>query len=501
MMFDPGLFPKDILAAVLSQKDPEQAVYLVGGAVRDAVLGCTSHDLDFACDQGARQLARRTAKALNGAFYMLDEMRETARVVLGEGDKRYILDFAIFRGRDLAEDLRGRDFTLNAMAVGLDDPAQLIDPLGGAGDLQEHHLRLCSPTSLEDDPLRALRAVRMATQFDLKIGDPLAKAIRSTAGALSHVSMERQRDELFRSFELPRAADAIRLLDELDLLPLLLPELSALKGITQSTAHRLDAWEHSLAALRWAQALIELFAGDTQETPEDSPLRDVVKGLGGFRPAFREHFAASFVPGRPRAVLFAFAALYHDAAKPNTRVLDNEGKVHFYTHEQAGAEMVAARARELMLSNAETAYLHMLVKEHLRVSLLSQAQAVSRRAIFRFFRDTSDVGVDLCVLSMADILAKYDADLPVGEWRHRIDICNQLLSAWYDRDNPVVHPPRLVSGEELMAHFHREAGKWVGDLLAALEEEQAQGTVKDKEQAFYFASTWLKQYGKIDSKE
>ncbi|MGD0709321.1 MAG: phosphohydrolase, partial [Anaerolineaceae bacterium] len=208
MAFDPGLFPKDILEAVLAQKDSRQTVYLVGGAVRDALLGHASHDLDFVCDRGARQIARRTANGLQGAFYMLDEAREMARVVLGEGDKPYILDFAVFRGRNLEEDLAGRDFTLNAMAVELGNPTQLIDPLDGAGDLRERRLRLCSPTSLEDDPLRVLRAVRMATQFDLKMDEELTQFLRESAGLLQSVSMERQRDELFRSFELPQAADA-----------------------------------------------------------------------------------------------------------------------------------------------------------------------------------------------------------------------------------------------------------------------------------------------------
>jgi tRNA nucleotidyltransferase/poly(A) polymerase len=503
MAFDPGLFPKDILEAVLAQKDSRQTVYLVGGAGRDALLGHASHDLDFVCDKGARQLARRTANGLQGAFYMLDEAREMARVVLGEGDeKRYTLDFAVFRGRDLEDDLAGRDFTLNAMAVKLGDPTQLIDPLDGARDLRNRRLRLCSPTSLEDDSLRVLRAVRMATQFDLKMDEELRQSLRDAAGFLQRISMERQRDELFRIFELPKAADAIRLLDALDLLPLLLPELSALKGVTQSTAHRLDAWEHSLAALRWSQMLVELLTGKANEaSAKESPLRAAVETLESFSPSFMEHFSSSFVPGRPRASLFAFATLYHDVAKPNTRILDDEGRVHFYTHEQAGADVITLRARELMLSNAEVTYLYTLVKEHLRVPQLTREQVASRRAMFRFFRDTGDVGVDLCILSLADILAKYGADLPKDEWLHHLEICHQLLKAWYDQGNPVIHPPRLLDGKELMSHFHREPGKWVGDLLAALEEEQAEGAIIDKEQAFHFASTWQEQYGKIDSKE
>jgi tRNA nucleotidyltransferase/poly(A) polymerase len=266
--------------------------------------------------------------------------------------------------------------------------------------------------------------------------------------------------------------------------------------------HRLDVWDHSLAALRWGQALTGLWTGDTQgKAAEKTPLGDVAETLGEFRPLLASHFTSFFVPGRPRSALFAFAALYHDAAKPKTRILDETGKVHFYTHEQAGAAMTAARGQALALSNAELDYLYILIKEHLRVSLLANDQTVNRRAMFRFFRNAGDIGVDLCILSLADMLAKYDGDLPREEWLHRIDICRQLLSAWYDRKNAAVHPLRLVDGNELMTHFNREAGKWVGDLLKALEEEQAEGVVTTKEQALYFASTWLEQYGKIDSKE
>jgi tRNA nucleotidyltransferase/poly(A) polymerase len=125
------------------------------------LLGRTIHDLDFALAGDAIRSGRRVADALGGAFYPLDTERGTGRVILTQADgARQVLDFARLRGPDLESDLRGRDFTINAIALDLHHPQQLIDPLNGANDLRAQQLRACSLTSLSDDPLRGLRRAR-----------------------------------------------------------------------------------------------------------------------------------------------------------------------------------------------------------------------------------------------------------------------------------------------------------------------------------------------------
>ena len=183
---------------------PEAELYLVGGAVRDMLLDRVSHDLDFAIPKDAIQIARRIANVLHADFYILDESFDTARVILtADNGTRDIFDFAAFRGSDLDSDLRGRDFTINAIAFDLSNQA-ILDPLGGASDLRAKLIRACSESSLQDDPIRILRAVRQAMAFDFKIEAETRNAMKKAAPLLPNISPERQRDELFKILESPR---------------------------------------------------------------------------------------------------------------------------------------------------------------------------------------------------------------------------------------------------------------------------------------------------------
>ena len=220
-------------------------------AVRDALLGLPIHDLDFALSGDVLPLARNVANSLGANYYPLDEERQTGRVLLSDSSgHRQILDFAALRGPDLESDLRGRDFTINAIAVTLDEPQVLLDPLGGAADLIAKRLRACSPTSLDDDPLRILRGVRLAAAYQLNIEMTTRQWMRHAASGLAHISPERVRDELFRLLDGRRPDLAIRALDLLGALPYVLPELTALKGVLQSPPHIHDVWNHTLDLLQ-----------------------------------------------------------------------------------------------------------------------------------------------------------------------------------------------------------------------------------------------------------
>ncbi|MDW8226581.1 MAG: hypothetical protein RMJ60_02135, partial [Anaerolineales bacterium] len=207
-----------IVQEALNTLSPDQTIYLVGGAVRDLLVGRSSRDFDFALPQGGIATARQVAKALQAHFYPLDLERDTGRVVLStsQGEHLY-LDFATFRGKTLEDDLRGRDFTVNAIAL---DPrtGQIFDPLGGARDVKDKLLRACSPTSFSEDPLRILRSVRLAADFNFRILPETRQAMKESVALLSTVSAERVRDELFRILEGPAPATCLRALDLLGVL-------------------------------------------------------------------------------------------------------------------------------------------------------------------------------------------------------------------------------------------------------------------------------------------
>jgi tRNA nucleotidyltransferase/poly(A) polymerase len=484
----------EILEKIASILPGEQKVYLVGGAVRDALLGRPLHDLDFALESDAIQLARRMANSLGGAFFVLDEERDAARVILNlpEG-QRLFLDFSRLRGPDLESDLRARDFTINAIAIEVSSPHAILDPLGGAVDLRARLLRACSPAAFRDDPLRIFRGVRLAAGFGFHIQPESRQLMRKAVPLLPGVSTERMRDELFKILAGPQPATALRALDILGVFSHLLPELEALKGVEQSPPHTLDVWAHSLSVV---QKLEEVLAALQPEYDPDTAgnltMGLLVGKLGRYRGNLGEHLQHTLNPDRSMRSLLMLAALYHDVAKPLTRSVENSGRVRFLQHEGEGARMIGDVGQRLHLSNAEVSRLGSIVQHHLRPMLLAQSEEMpSRRAIYRFFRDTGPAGVDVCLLSLADVLGTYGATLPTPAWIRHLDVVRALLEAWWENPQESVSPPALLDGREVMAALQLDQGPRIGELLEALREAQATGKVNSRQEALDFLKNLL----------
>jgi tRNA nucleotidyltransferase/poly(A) polymerase len=477
---------------------PDQEMYLVGGAVRDMLLNRLSRDLDFAVPSNGIPLARRVANALKADFMALDNERDTGRAILTEADgTRTFLDFATYRGNNLEEDLRARDFTINAIAFDL-HAQTLIDPLNGASDLRAKAIRACSSTSLSDDPVRILRAVRQAAAFEFKIELETRRALKQAAGLLPRISPERQRDELFKMLEGPKPGASMRALEMLGVFPYLLPELVALKGVEQSAPHIHDVWEHTLSVLgHLERILVALAPAYNADHTNDLLTGLLTLRIGRFREQFAEHFAESLNTDRSvRAALF-FAALYHDVQKPATKSIEESGRIRFFGHEVRGAEVVEERARSFNLSNDEVERIRAIVYHHMRFHfftnrLESEKQEPSRKAIYRFFRDAGKAGVDLILLGLADLRGTQGSTLSQETWTAALDVARILLENYWERPQETVMPPRLVDGNELMSEFGLKPGRVIGQLLEAIREGQATGKVANREQALALAREYLK---------
>lgn len=477
---------------------PDQELYLVGGAVRDMLLNRFSHDLDFAVPSNGVSLARRVANTLQADFMVLDEERDTGRVILIELDgTRTFLDFATYRGENLDADLRARDFTMNAIAF---DPreATLIDPLSGTADLRAKTIRACSSTSLQDDPVRILRAVRQAAGFGFRIQLETRKAMKEAAHLLPKVSPERRRDELFKILEGPKPDASIRALEMLGILPYLLPELPALKGVTQSDPHIYDVWEHTLAVLgSLGNILSVLEPGYEADHTNDLFTGLLTLRIGRFREQFAKHFTDSLNTDRSvRAALF-FAALYHDVEKPSTKTIDSVGRTRFFEHDTKGADTVSTRAQAFNLSNDEVERIKRIVKHHMRFHFFTSRlenddQEPSRRAIYRFFRDAGEAGVDIVILGLADLRGVRGPALTQDSWIAALDVARILLENYWERREETVAPPRLLDGNDLMRELNLQPGRLVGQLLEAIREGQAIGKIETREQAFEYAREQLK---------
>jgi tRNA nucleotidyltransferase/poly(A) polymerase len=487
-----------LVKAVRAILPDDQAVYLVGGAIRDALLGRTSHDLDFVLSADGIRTARRIADALRADFFPLDPERDTGRVIATSPDGlRYLMDFAVFRGPDLEADLRGRDFTVNAVAMEI-HTGQILDPLHGGMDLKARRLQTCTPGAFQDDPVRIYRAARLGVAYGFNIPPETAQAMRTAVGGLAKVSIERLRDELFRILEGPRRAGCLSILDQIGALDQLLPELRGLKGCEQPAPHVHDVWEHTLAAVRHLELLLTALTPPYDpEASWDWYLGLAALRLGRYRSNFAEHLAAGLNVNRSVVALLGFATLYHDVAKPESRKVDEQGQVRFWDHDARGAEIAVERARALNLSNDEAERLDLIIRNHMRIlfhtnRLVNEGKQLSRRGVYRFFRDTRQAGVDVALLSLADLRATYEQTLPQDTWRAGVEVCRLLLENWWERPQESVTPPVLIGGRDLMAEYDLEPGPKVGELLEAVREAQAMGQVTTRQEALNLVRQLLK---------
>lgn len=487
------------LQAVRNVLPQDVPVYLVGGAVRDALLQRVTHDLDFVLTSGALQAGRAAANALGGAYYPLDSVRQTARVVLiaPDGSREY-LDFALMRGQDLESDLRARDFTINAMAVDLRNPMQLLDPLGGAADLISHKLRACSPQAFSEDPVRVLRGIRLAAELNLHIQSETLKNIRQSVGGLARVSAERKRDELFRILDSPQPALALRAVEMLGALPYVLPELVILKSVLVSNVHRIDVWTHTLEVVQNLANLLKVL--DLHYNPDAAAnlwMGLVSMRLGRFRERLAEHLTTLLTPERSLRSLLFLAALFHDAGHSQISLLGDVER-EYPEGDIIGAQMLKERGEALHLSNNEIAHLMTIVRYHLRPFLIAQeADSLFRRATYRFFRDTGGAGVDICLLSLADALVSYAPALPQDMWARHIDTVHMLYEAWCEHPQESIYPLALIGGHDLINELRLKPGAHIGQILEAVQEAQATGQVADRDGALSLARSWLAEH-KID---
>ena len=477
---------------------PNQEICLVGGAVRDMLLNRISNDLDFALPSNGISTARRVANALKADFMVLDVERDTGRVIVNEPNStRTFLDFATYRGNNLEEDLRARDFTINAIAYNL-RAKTTIDPLNGASDVRAKIIRACSKTSITDDPVRILRAVRQAAAFDFKIELGTRKSMKQAASLLPNISPERKRDELFKILEAPKPDATMRALEMLGVFPHLLPELSALKSVEQSPPHIYDVWEHTLKVLGYLETILAALSINESSQKRNDPFTDLLMHhLEKYQGNFAAHFEESLNTDRTVHSVLFFAALYHDIEKPNTKSVDAAGRIRFFDHDVKGAETASKRGREFNLSNDEVERVKIVIKNHMRFHFFTnqmedKKQEPSRKAIYRFFRDSGEAGVDLVLLGLADLRGTQGPELTEKAWTAALSIARILLENYFEKPEEIVAPPRLLNGNDLMSELKLEPGRIIGQLLEAIREGQAIGSIETREQAIEFAHKELK---------
>jgi putative nucleotidyltransferase with HDIG domain len=457
----------ELLRALVRVAPRGAAPVLVGGAVRDALLGRSpAVDLDVAVASGAIDTARRLANALGIAFVPLDAERGAARVV-APGHR---VDLADFRAPTLDADLAARDFTVNALAVPVREllrkgHAPVRDPLGGLADLAARRLRLAGPDVLADDPLRTLRGVRLASHLGFRLTPATRVAIRRAAPAIASVSGERVRDEVLALLSAPRTARALRMADRLGVLAAVFPEVEPMRRTPQPAPHRFDVLEHSLRAVDGCDRLLARLSA-----------------LAPFGDELAAHVAEPLGGGISRGQILKLATLLHDVSKPETRRIVR-GRVRFFEHDVLGAARARAIGERLRLPERATSVLERLVRHHLRPMHLGAAGVLTPRARYRFFRDVGGETRDLLLLVLADASAVC-GESPFRVWP-RMALVRELLAGWEIQRASSRREP-LLRGGDVMARFGLPPGPEVGRLLARAREAQDLGLVSTRDEALAY---------------
>jgi poly(A) polymerase len=442
----------------------EEGIWIVGGAVRDAALGADVTDLDLAVGGDPTTAAKAIARAGGGHPFELSAEFATWRTVAA--DHSWQVDVTALRGETIEADLAARDFTLGAVAVPLDG-GEPIDPFGGLADLERRILRTAAESSFAADPLRLLRAARIAADLGLEVDAGTVALARAEASRVTEPAGERQLAELRRLLGGPDPLRGLALLDELGLTAMVLPELEALRGVEQGPNHHLDVHGHTLAVLERTlevEADLERFAGERAAEVRqllDEPLADEMT----------------------RGTALRFGALLHDVGKPATRG-ERDGYVTFIGHDSEGAEVVDGICRRLRASRVLTGHLRALTLHHLRLGFLVHEAPLPPRRVHEYLRATEPVAADVTLLTVADRLsARGGGPFATEEAiEAHLALAREMLAAALDwrRDGP---PEPLVRGGDLAVELGIAPGAELGELLAELEAAQYAGEIGSREEA------------------
>jgi tRNA nucleotidyltransferase/poly(A) polymerase len=433
----------------------DMPLYVVGGAVRDALLRRPVKDLDLTTPEHALKLARKIADVLGGDYYPLDSERQIGRVLLEGDEGRLVIDVARFRGDDLIADLQDRDFTVNALAWDVrGDPGSIIDPTGGEQDLIDKVLRHCSAGALAEDPIRTLRAVRQSVQFGFRIEPATLADVRAQLPRLHETSPERVRDEFFRLLALPKAASALKILEVVGGLAVVLPELHDVRlcGVWDSLLLRAETLLDVMATISPRR---------TDETAARFSLGMFAMALDRYRPQLQTHLDTEWADERTQQALLLFALL---AA--------------------ASSDEQSVLAR-YPLSNREQDRLALIIRQ--RQAYRALAEDRSPLALHRYWRALGEAGIDVCLLSLVELLAESGIQIDQDVWIHRLEHARATLEAWYDQYERIVEPPVLLDGNALMAETGLKPGRIIGEVLTAIREGQVVGTVTTQEEALALA--------------
>lgn len=454
-------------AIIRRVRDLVEDGFIVGGVVRDVFIGrdIEKLDLDIVCKDAA-SAARRLAEEFSSPLIELDKKRGIYRIVMEEGVQ---IDIARLHSQGIEADLLGRDFTVDAIAVRLSD-FSVIDPLNGILDIKKRVLRLVSERAFRNDGLRLVRAFSIPAVIGFKLDKGVLGAVRRDKDYIFLVAKERINQELRRLFSAKEVFLWVKKMYEADLFSLMFPDIDMMEAVEQGPYHHLDVLKHSFETLRRMDELLSSIAHNSRIKKRRVLMEYVHEPIGSWR----------------RDALLKWVALWHDLGKPMV-MQDRDGKRVFYGHDRAGAKRLKAIMREYKFSVRQIRFCYLLVSMHLRPGDLTK-EAVTERAVYRFFRQAEGEELSVLLLSWADAWATRGR---LNPWRnfysHRKSVIDLINKAIEIRTKPSL--PKLISGEDVMEILGIGPSPMVGRVLEEVREAQALGRIRTRDEALEWISS------------
>jgi poly(A) polymerase len=458
-------FPALKLAYQVSQ-ELGASLYLVGGAVRDALMGFFyGEDFDFVLGEQWQEAAQLFALKAHGTVIPWD--CNQIRIVVREAGSTVTVDFTGFRGADIISDLQERDFTINSMALSIaslfqDASPAMYDPLGGRKHVREKILKADGDASFDHDPLRIVRAIRFSRALNFRIEDKTQSMMRQKAHLLTGVARERVKTELFTILDLHGAEHAIEELAAYHIIHHLLPELQPglLPSSWQTVACLTSMLDHPESILKNHAAAIQDYLAEYVEEGSIS-----------------------------RRALLMCAGLLHDSVKSSAAETGS-----LLGFEQKALNLNRKIVRRLFLGRKARRILDIMAVHHQRIRRLAEHKEVNEQALRRFLHDTAEAPLEVLLLALADMQAAGPVASPPEDTVRVLRLAEKIVALLFST-HPAYRYQPLISGEDVMRTMGLPPGEEVGRILREIHEGEREGRFSCREEAL----VWLKKKKQSES--
>jgi len=460
-------------------------VFMVGGYLRDFLLNKKSYDMDVCVSKSAQVFAKKLAKELNGKFIILDSANENYRVAVLKNEYLKYIDVSGMKGKKIEDDLKKRDFTLNALAVSInhfgDIKNNLIDLFKGYDDLKNKTVNAVSGIVFKQEPIRMLRCFRIASELDFTISKKTLSLVKKNAKLIKKAAPEMIKNEFFRVLSSNNSVKYIELMDEYGLLENIFPVIKEMKKSARKFYyHPKGLFQHTMLTL-------------------DS-IEKILNGTGKYFKASNadllKHLDVNYSENVNKKNLLKFIALFHDCAKPDC-AKKVDGKLRFLDHENIGADKIEVIMQRMKMGKKEIQYAKNIVSSHMRPSNLLKTGTATERAKLRLFRDIGENIPDLLIMALADwhsyknlkVYSKKILEMQQNKVSKFIDD--------YFETSKKISEPKIIDGNILMKKLSLKPGKIVGALLKLIDERHEKKLISTEKQALSFAKLKLTALRKI----